>query len=85
MPQQSGAAVSELAYDAPRIQTEGSNQLSASIFGSATDSRTIGGPCSDGTTRDSVQIWTDYQSISGAWSSWFWVSSSDRDCTAVSR
>jgi hypothetical protein len=78
-----GTAVSELAYDALRIQVENSTQLATSIFSGATDSRTIGGPCRDGTKRDSVQIWTDYGSISGAWSSWFWVSSSDRDCTAV--
>lgn len=78
-----GTAVSELAYDAARIQVEGQLQLATNIFSGATESRTIGGPCRDGTRRDSVQIWTDYGSISGAWSSWFWVSSSDRDCTAV--
>jgi hypothetical protein len=78
-----GTAVSELAYDAQRIQVEDTTQLAASIFGGATDSRTIGGPCRDGTTRDTVQVWGDYASISGSWSSWSWVSSSDHDCTAV--
>jgi len=78
-----GTVVSELAYDAQRIQLEDSTTLTTDIFSGHTESRTIGGPCRDGTKRDTIQIWTDYGSMSGAWSSWFWVSSSAQDCTAV--
>ena len=79
-----GTAVSELAWDAQRIQVADGVQLSASIFGGYTDSRTIGGLCRDGTNHDTVQIWSDYPSISGASWTWFWLNPNTlQDCTAV--
>ena len=79
-----GTAVSELAFDAPRIQVEGAVQLAGSFFNGVTDSRTIGGPCRDGTNHDTVQIWSDYASISGAWWTWSWLNpGTPQDCTAV--
>lgn len=76
-------ATSELAYDALRIQAQDQLQLAGSLFNGATETRWIGGACRDGTRRDSFQVWTDYGSISGAWYSYFWVSSSADDCTVV--
>jgi hypothetical protein len=78
-----GTTVSELAWDAQRTQVEGDVVLSASAFGGFTDSRTIGGPCRDGTKRDNILIWADYVNISSSWSTWGWVSTDLQDCTAV--
>lgn len=79
-----GTAVSELAWNAQRIQVEGTVQLAGSFFNGFTDSRTIGGPCREGTNHDTIQIWSDYSSVSGAsWSS-FWLNPGiPQDCTAV--
>jgi hypothetical protein len=80
-----GSAVSELTYNVLHIKAESPTPINVSgnLFSGATDSRTVGGPCSPGMKRAFVQIWADYASISGSWSSWSWVpNSADTDCTA---
>ncbi len=57
--------------------------LSANLFSSYTDTRTIGGRCHDGMNRDQVVMWTDNPSISNPSLSWHWVTGSAQDCTAV--
>jgi F5/8 type C domain len=78
-----GTAVAELAYNEARLEVEGSVTLSADLFSSFSDTRTVGGPCHDGTIKYTVQMWTDNPGTSNPALSWHWVPGSDHDCTAV--
>ena len=80
-----GTAVSELTYNTLHIRADNGStpiQVAGGLFNGATDSRSFVGSCSAGMKRAYVQVWADYASISGAYYSWGWVSSSDTDCTA---
>lgn len=89
-----GTAVSELTYNTPHIRSESGSELiqvAGGLFDGFTLERVVGGPCAPGMHRLVVQVWSDFASVSGAWSTWDWLSNlsnlpnSEGDCTAKIR
>jgi hypothetical protein len=83
-----GIAVSDLTYNAPHVRADSGSELiqvAGGLFNGFTLDRVVGGLCSPGMNRLLVQVWSDFASVSGAWSTWTWqspVPNSEGDCSA---